>query len=166
MIGGNKMNNRKYVKMMIVGVGAMLLSACAGVGLDTESGEAKKSRAQHFYQHWVNSYEEQTGGDIIFRPEGSMQFPPSRFRMAYIFNLDGSCQYKYLSPNDAHRMENCVFTKVGNKVYIYDDGGHLMPELSFTLIASPSKDLMRLTQGIQAPQPKPAKSTVNKAEQK
>lgn len=157
------MNYRAQVHVMIVGVGAMLLSACAGVGLDTESGEARKSRSQNFYQHWVNSYEEQTGGHIIFRPEGSMQFPPSRFRMAYVFNLDGSCQYKYLSPTDAHRMENCVFTKVGNKVYIYDDGGHLVPELSFTLVAPAGKDVMRLTQGIQAPQPKPANPAIKKA---
>ena len=141
------MNIQKLLKSLVFGMSAVLLASCAGIALE----EDQKKDSTHFYQHWVNSYEEQTNGSVVFRPTGSKEFPPSRFRMAYIFNLDGSCQYKHLSENDAHRMENCVYTKVGNKVYIYNDLGKLVPDLSFTLAAPASKDMLLLRKGVKDP---------------
>lgn len=157
------MKYRISMKTMMVIAGVIFLNACAGVSLEGERGESKNNSSQYFYQHWINSYEEQTAGQVVFRPQGSMEFPPSRFRMAYIFNIDGSCQYKYLSPVDAHRMENCVYTKVGNKVYIYDETGKLIPDLSFTLSSPARKDVMYINKGIQKPEPS---LKANKAEQK
>ena len=61
------------------------------------------------FQHWVRSgEEEQSSGTIqIFRPAASMEFPPSRFRMAYKFARDGGCEYYVLSPDDAHQFKAC-----------------------------------------------------------
>jgi hypothetical protein len=59
-------------------------------------------------QHWLNSYEEEIeNSDIkIYRPKNSKEFPPSRFRMQYIFSEDGKCQWYYLAPNDAHHFRD------------------------------------------------------------
>lgn len=149
------MSSKKQIVLAMVGVAVgsatLLLSACASV--NEGGGETAKVEPPHFYQHWVNAYEEQTAGKMVFRPKGSQEFPVSRFRMEYVFNNDGSCQYKYLSPVDKHEMKSCVYTKVGNKVYVYNDSGRVVPELSFTLSASPSKDVMQFTKGIEASVP-------------
>jgi hypothetical protein len=59
------------------------------------------------FQHWVRSSEEERPGDAVqvFRPAASREFPPSRFRMAYKFARDGSCEWYFLSPDDAHRFK-------------------------------------------------------------
>jgi hypothetical protein len=64
------------------------------------------------FQHWVHSSEEeQPGGKVqIFRPAASRTFPPSRFRMAYKFAPNGSCEFYFLSPDDAHRFKPCNWT--------------------------------------------------------
>ena len=64
------------------------------------------------FQHWVHSSEEERpGGTVqIFRPAASMKFPPSRFRMAYKFAPKGSCEFYFLSPDDAHHFNPCSWT--------------------------------------------------------
>jgi hypothetical protein len=59
-------------------------------------------------QHWVHSREEETqGSDVqIYRRENYKEFPPSRFRMQYIFSADGKCKWYYLAPNDAHHFRD------------------------------------------------------------
>jgi len=143
----------------------LLLSGCAGVGSSTEEGNEVSDTK--FYQRWVHSYEEQ--GDKktpnIFRPKGSREFPASRFRMEFGFDPSGQCNYKFLSPTDAHEMRNCVFTKVGNKVYLYDEQGKLLKHLLFTLEKPTIADEMRMSYGIKAPVKKEAakiKETVKK----
>lgn len=142
------MNTKKQLVIAMLGAATMLLSACASVN---EGSETAKVEPPHFYQHWVNAYEEQTAGKMVFRPKGSKEFPASRFRMEYVFNNDGSCQYKYLSPIDKHEMKSCVYTKVGNKVYVYNDSGRVVPDLSFTLSDNPTQDVMIFTKGIEDP---------------
>lgn len=151
------MTRKKYLLMGFWMSLFVALSACSEFDLSGEP-EQRKDNAQ-FYQHWVNSFEEQTGVVQVFRPAGSREFPTSRFRMEYVFNADGSCQYKALSPMDAHSMKHCVFTKVGNKVYVYDDAGVLIQDLSFTLVSPPEKDMMRLTKGVKKPVDKKAAGT-------
>lgn len=128
----------------------ILLAGCAGVGMDDTGTEAKDT---NFYHHWVHSYEEQGDKKIpnIFRHKGSRDFPASRFRMEFAFDPSGQCNYKFLSPTDAHEMRNCVFTKIGNKVYLYDEQGKLLKHLLFTLENSASADEMRMSYGIKAP---------------
>jgi hypothetical protein len=64
------------------------------------------------FQHWVHSSEEeQPGGTVqVFRPAASMNFPPSRFRMAYKFAPNGGCEFYFLSPDDAHHFKPCHWT--------------------------------------------------------
>jgi hypothetical protein len=63
---------------------------------------------KHLCQHWVHSSEEEkTGGAVqVFRPAGSREFPPSRFRMAYKFDRNGDCEWLFLSPDDAHHFKS------------------------------------------------------------
>ena len=62
----------------------------------------------YFTQHWVRSYEEEpTATRVqIYRPEQFKAFPPSRFRMQYIFERDGTCQWFYLAPTDGHHFRD------------------------------------------------------------
>ena len=70
--------------------------------------------------------------------------------MEFGFDQNGQCNYKFLSPNDAHQIRNCIYTKIGNKVYIYDDAGKALNHLAFT-IQSVNKNEMRMAYGVQAP---------------
>jgi len=69
----------------------------------------------HLFQHWVRSYEEEQPGQTlqIFRPASSKAFPPSRFRMAYKFARNGSCEWYVLSPDDAHHFDACTWSFAG-----------------------------------------------------
>jgi hypothetical protein len=66
----------------------------------------------NLFQHWVHSSEEERPGnkDRVFRPAESWNFPPSRFRMAYKFAPNGSCEFYFLSPDDAHYFKACTWT--------------------------------------------------------
>ncbi|MEX0719883.1 MAG: hypothetical protein WD059_04385, partial [Balneolaceae bacterium] len=57
-------------------------------------------------QHWVHSYEEEPEeSDVnIYRPHDYKEFPTSRFRMQYIFEEDGACEWFYLAPDDGHHF--------------------------------------------------------------
>ncbi len=146
---------------------ALILTACAGSG-DLNSGGTSGVRSipanTSFYNYWVHSYEEQNGQKIpnIFRPKGSREFPPSRFRMEFGFDPNGQCNYKYLSPVDAHEMRDCVYTKIGNKVYIYDQAGVLLKHISFTLQSSARKDQMLMAYGVAAAVKKDVKQGAKK----
>ncbi len=67
---------------------------------------------QDLFQHWVHSSEEEPAGSTvqIFRPFRSKTFPPSRFRMAYKFASNGTCEFYVLSPDDAHHFQPCNWT--------------------------------------------------------
>lgn len=53
-------------------------------------------------RNWVHSHEEQTSPEQqVYRRE-DFNFPPSRWRMKFIFEKDGKCQWYYLSPDDGH----------------------------------------------------------------
>ena len=145
---------KKRMKRVSILFGASMLTACAGTG-DVSNGGAGGSIPinTNFYNHWVHSFEEQNGQKTpnIFRLKGSRVFPPSRFRMEFGFDTSGQCNYKYLSPVDAHEMRDCVYTKIGNKVYIYDQAGTLLKHISFTLQSPASKDQMLMTYGVAVP---------------
>ena len=58
-------------------------------------------------QHWVNAREEEQGDGVqVYRPSNFQKFPPSRFRMQFIFTKDGTCKWMFLSPEDAHRFKD------------------------------------------------------------
>lgn len=63
-------------------------------------------KLEYLTGHWVHSSEEQRDEKVlIFRPKDYKEFPPSRFRMEYIFHKSGDCEWYYLSPDDAHRFK-------------------------------------------------------------
>lgn len=130
---------------------AMLIAGCGGVDTKSESVSSKPVD-KSFYQHWVHSYEEQNGEKIpnIFRPKGSREFAASRFRMQFAFDPNGQCNYMYLSPTDAHELRECVYTKIGNSVYLYDKGGASLSHLAFT-IEKVNADEMKMAYGVAAP---------------
>ena len=142
-INGGIMN--KLISLSIL----LILAACSGLDVVDQPREAANTS---FYQHWVHSYEEQNGNKVmnVFRLAGSRQFPPSRFRMEFGFDPNGQCTYKYLSPTDRHEMRNCVYTKIGNEVFLYDDQGKALSHLSFT-IQSATQDKLEMSYGVKKP---------------
>lgn len=133
-------------------ISALFLSACAGMESSSENSKPQKELNTSFYQHWVHSFEEQNGQKVsnIFRPKGSRDFPLSKFRMEFAFDTSGECNYKFLSPVDRHEMRNCVFTKIGDSVYLYDSQGKLLSHLSFT-VNSATQDRMIMSYGVKSP---------------
>lgn len=75
-------------------------------------------------QHWVHSYEEEPQGSSpdMYRPSGYTDFPPSRFRMQYIFEEGGDCQWYYLAPNDAHHFRSGTWRLVEGNVLQVEQG--------------------------------------------
>jgi len=141
------------MKKIIGLVISVFITGCGGAGLNSEGASSKpKAIDTSFYQHWVHSYEEQNGKKTpnIFRLKGSRGFAPSRFRMQFAFDQSGQCNYMFLSPTDAHEMRDCVYTKIGNTVYLYDNGGASLSHLAFT-IESVNKDEIRMAYGVAAP---------------
>lgn len=52
---------------------------------------------------WFASYEETTPEEIeIYRPGTHDDFPPSRYRQSFYFNVNNVCEYSVLAANDAH----------------------------------------------------------------
>jgi hypothetical protein len=78
----------------------------------TTNGTRRQVDINDLFQHWVRSSEEEQPGVTvqIFRPATSMNFPPSRFRMAYKFAPNGSCEFYFLSPDDDHHFKPCAWT--------------------------------------------------------
>jgi len=140
-------------------VGLVLLStltACGGATVGVKE-EKRAELNMNFYQRWVNAYEEQGGNPTlnIFRPADSQAFSQGGFRMEYEFKTSGECAYK---DKNSGNMWHCVYTKIGKKVYLYNQQGQLLSHLIFTLVEEPSQDKMRLTYGIKAPVKKEEKT--------
>jgi len=81
------------------------------LGLSSCLSAGPKVEVDDLCRHWVRSHEEEQPGQTVqvFRPASSNAVPPSRFRMAYKFAADGSCELYVLSPDDAHRFEACTW---------------------------------------------------------
>jgi hypothetical protein len=101
------------IKVLSYLVVASLLGPCLAADAPKEPAPAAPAPAatagidtEAFCQHWMRSTEEEKQGEHIYRPKASRQFPPSRFRMQFVFKKNGDCQYLYLSPEDAHRMKD------------------------------------------------------------
>ncbi len=131
----------------------------ADVPAMTQAAPAKPDGAQSameladLFQHWVHSSEEEPPGgtDRVFRPAGSREFPPSRFRMAYKFAPSGGCEYDVLAPDDAHHFKACrwrISADDSSMLQITADG----LTASFRIVGL-SRNRLRLT----PVQPKPSK---------
>ena len=91
----------RFLSLFVV---VCLAPACAVV-LESRPSASKIAPAD-LVGHWVHSREEDTPGrpGWTFRPAGSRAFPPSRFRMQYVFEAGGACDWYYLAPNDGHHF--------------------------------------------------------------
>ena len=80
----------------------------ASPALTESDGSPQALEIKNLLQHWVHSSEEEKAGEAVqvFRPAGSREFPPSRFRMAYKFDRNGDCEWLFLSPDDAHHFKS------------------------------------------------------------
>jgi hypothetical protein len=86
-----------------------LYKSRSGQAMVSESNQTLTDiNSEYLYQHWLHSREEQqqTDTDELYRPKDFKKFPPSRFRMEYIFYRNGDCEWYYLAPNDAHHFKS------------------------------------------------------------
>ena len=60
----------------------LLLSGCSS------TQRATKTYGEALFQHWTHSYEEDAGGQKVYRPAG-YDFPPSRGREGFEIRPDG-----------------------------------------------------------------------------
>ena len=139
------------MKKMILILCSLVLAACGGIE-GTKTASTNPSNTE-FYKHWVHSFEEQNGDKVnhIFRPKGSRGFPAARFRMEFAFGQNGQCIYKFLSPTDRHELRDCIYTKIGNKVYLYDNDGKSLSHLAFTLAEPAGTDSLKMSYGVKVP---------------
>ena len=113
---------------------------------------------QYLYQIWFHSYEEQKNHAepiAIYRPEGFKEFPPSRFRMKYLFKEDGSCQWLVLHPADAHYLKSGTWEVSRDEtqvILIYNQQHNL--QRSFRIIEI-QKDLLRIESIVFLPEESP-----------
>lgn len=140
------MNGKYLLPILVLGLAA-LLSACTG-GYGTGPGGGSNSGSHNgmididlLTQHWVNSYEEETGdGVLVYRVFDFAQVPPSRFRMEYLFYPDFTCQWLYLDPADAHHLRPGTWKLDQNLLSVNQDG----VIVSYRILELTS-DLLRMT---------------------
>jgi hypothetical protein len=84
------------------------------------TGTRRQIDLNDLFQHWVHSREEEERGATIqiFRPVASMDFPPSRFRMAYKFARNGRCEFFFLAPDDGHYFKPCTWKISADKLML------------------------------------------------
>jgi len=85
------------------------------------------------YKEWIHFREEDDDPTIaVYRPSDFVSLTPSRFRMKYRFQENGSCSWLSLAPNDAHYMTNgtCDYPENGgNIITIHKASGEKLGEL-------------------------------------
>jgi hypothetical protein len=96
--------------MSCLSPGPLIPSSAHAQGVVTKPNKASPViNMDDLLQHWVHSSEEDQSGEAVqtYRPAESVQFPPSRFRMAYKFASGGDCEFYFLSPDDNHHFRAC-----------------------------------------------------------
>ena len=142
-------------KLLVAIISCSVLLLAAGCEEDPQRpGILKDVDPTHLLQSWVRSYEEEprTPTESIhwFRPSIFKQFPPSRFRMQYIFNEDGRCEWLFLHPSDAHFMKQGTWEadpQDNRVILIYDTNGTLVESVSFRIVEI-EEDLLRVEVGL------------------
>lgn len=97
---------------------------------------------------WTHSSEEEPAGSTAewFRPSMSRDWAEAWFRMRFDFREDGTCDYLWLSPVDAHEMRPGTWErdpKDDRVVRVYDENGDLIERVSF-FILDLQDDLLRI----------------------
>ena len=94
---------------------------------DSESDKVKYKKntmgelPSYFYErHWIHHFEDDQG-DLEIYKTAQEDSRPSRYRNQLIFNSDGTCQYRWLAPNDAHEMRKATWIYNSSKIYLLED---------------------------------------------
>ena len=81
-------------------------------------------------QCWTHSVEENDleNNVNIYRPCGSKDFPVRRFRFVMELRRNGTCDWLYLAPTDAHHMKKGTWTyeESSQELTIRDENGKLV----------------------------------------
>jgi hypothetical protein len=123
-------------------VAAMLCSAVLPVtGCSDPARPVPTPDLELLLGDWARSYEEEAEAPEwmgeIFRPQNSREFPPSWFRMRYVFDEGGSCSWLVLHPRDAHYFDRGMWRvdpDDPHTILVSDSGGQLLPGRSFRII--------------------------------
>src|SRR5215510_6119424 len=105
---------RRRVLHLIV-IATMCVPAVVVRGFGNRGVPAMTSQASsspQLYQTWLHSHEEDTATETIYRPS-SYAFPPSRGRMGFTLNADGTCVSIGINPRDGSQKKNCNWTRSG-----------------------------------------------------
>ncbi len=64
----------------------------------------------------------------LYRPHDYKEFPPSRFRMQYVFEEGGSARWFYLAPDDGHHFKPGTWRLDHDEedVIVVDQGGRIV----------------------------------------
>ncbi len=95
------------MKTLTITLSVLLLATCLTAGKATTASAEEKPAildVKLLVDGWSHSREEDEKGVRVFRRTASKKWPPSRFRMKYKFNVDGTGSYLYLHPTDRHMM--------------------------------------------------------------
>jgi hypothetical protein len=79
-------------------------------------------REQALHGHWVHSHEEDTDEEMVFRP-ASHPFPPSRGRMAFELEPDGTYVERSPGPVDAPVEHRGEWSLEGDRLVLEGSGG-------------------------------------------
>ncbi len=137
----------------IMSLFALLLAAGCGK-VSPQVGVSAPDDLAQLFQSWVHSYEEEqeTSAECVqlFRPSEYKEFAPSRFRMRYVFNEDGTCEWLFLHPADAHYMKQGTWEAApgdSKVVLIYDTDGTIDESVSFRIVEI-EEELLRIEVGL------------------
>ena len=122
---------RRAYRLTILLVASVVCAGCADDPVDSlPPVDLSYSESADFFGSWTRSYEEEAGpnnwAEQIYRPSDSRQFPPSWFRHRYVFDQDGTCEWRILHPTDAHYMEPATWkadSEDRNLISIYNPIG-------------------------------------------
>ena len=73
------------------------------------------------FQRWIHSHEEDTGGEMVFRP-ASFPFPPSRGRTGFEFRPDHSLVEVGIAPADGPQEAAGRWDLRGKELLLYKGG--------------------------------------------
>ena len=82
---------------------------------------------------WVHSHEEDSGGEMVFRP-ATHQFPPSRGRVSFELRPDGSYAERVPGPVDAPVESSGRWSLEGDRLVFAAEGER--PEHALQIAAS------------------------------
>jgi hypothetical protein len=81
----------------------------------------EKVSPQILHQHWIHSHEEDTGDDMVYRPE-AFHFPPSRGRSGFELKPDQSLVETGIAPADGPLISRGTWSlDTANRLSFYAD---------------------------------------------